>query len=202
MWEDEQKRRAEYVDWLKPGKRAEFINGEIVLKSPSKSIDSQVLKRIMLLLDVHIRFEKSGSIAFVSNLCRFPRNDYMPDFAFFDKKNSAKITGETTVFPIPQLIVEVLSVTAAYFIRTIKFRDYAVNGVKEYWIVDTFLDQIEQYILKDGDYILNKKHDVSSTLTSEVLVNFTAPVAAFFNRKINTETMRKYRNPKRTGSKV
>jgi Uma2 family endonuclease len=84
-------------------------------------------------------------------------------------------------FPVPDLVVEVLSNSTEERDRGVKFEDYVVNGVGEYWIVDADESVIEQYVLQAGEYELKLKSS-SGRLRSEVIEGFTADV-----RRCSTE---------------
>ena len=190
IWQEEQKRRAEFYDWVSPDIKAEFIEGEIIVHSPVRNRHSEVLGFIIRLIGTFVDTNGLGRFGYESNMCRFPRNDYEPDFAFFDKETAKIINDETTIFPIPQLIIEILSTSTQHRDRGVKYKDYEANGVQEYWIIDAKKDIIEQYILKDGEYILKEKHNQKSTLSSEVLTNFTIPIKAFFDKNANLTALK------------
>ena len=193
MWNDEQKRRNEFYDWVSPDVKAEFIEGTIIVHSPVRSRHSQVLKFIIKFLDEFIEENKLGSIGYESNMCRFPRNDYEPDFCFFDKHTSKIINDDTTIFPIPQMIIEVVSPSTEHLDRGVKFTDFAANGVKEYWIVDGTTDTIEQFILRDNEYFLEKKHDVKSIIASPVLTGLSVSADIFFDKTANRAAIKNLR---------
>jgi Uma2 family endonuclease len=51
------------------------------------------------------------------------------------------------LFPAPDFVVEILSKGTARKDKGIKKEDYALHGVKEYWIIDPIKQTIEQYLL-------------------------------------------------------
>ncbi|MGK0366707.1 MAG: Uma2 family endonuclease [Saprospiraceae bacterium] len=190
MWNEEQKKRKKFYDWVTPNIKAEFIEGEIVVHSPVRSKHSQILKHIIKVLDTFIELNDLGSIGYESNMCRFPRNDYEPDFAFFDKETSQQINDNTTIFPIPQLIVEILSPSTKHRDRGVKFKDYEANGVKEYWIINGDTDIIEQFVLQEDEYVLKKAHNVKSIISTNVISGFSIPAKAFFDKKANLAALK------------
>lgn len=91
-------------------------------------------------------------------------------------------------FPGPALITEVLSPSTEENDRGIKFKDYALHGVSEYWIVDPEEQFIEQYILNDDTYKLKMKSS-TGILKSPVLTGFEIPVESIFNKEKNLEVL-------------
>ena len=114
----------------------------------------------------------------------FPRNDYGPDIVFFGPEKARTLQPGTMRFPIPDLIVEVLSESTEARDRGLKCEDYAAHGVTEYWIVDAERGMIEQYLLRDGTYQLEVKAS-SGEIHSTAIPGFTAPVRAFFHQAEN-----------------
>ena len=73
------------------------------------------------------------------------RNDYEPDVSFFGAEKAQEIDRDTMQFPAPDLVVEVLSESTAYRDRGVKWDDYALHQIQEYWIIDCDEQAIEQY---------------------------------------------------------
>ena len=190
IWQEEQLRRQAFYDWVTPDIKAEFIEGEVIVHSPVRSRHNVVLQNILFLLATHIRKHDLGYIGVEKIMCRFPRNDYEPDLCFFDKKTAQAFTDEQTIFPIPQLIVEVLSSSTESRDRGVKFNDYEANGVQEYWVVNANTNLLEQYILKDGSYELVGKLSGKAILQSSVISNFKVPIKAFFDAKANIDALK------------
>ena len=53
----------------------------------------------------------------------------------------------------PDLVIEILSPSSSGYDRVIKFNLYWRAGVREYWIVDTADKCIQQFVLKNGEYV-------------------------------------------------
>jgi len=82
------------------------------------------------------------------------RSDVMPDLAFW---KAQAFSNDTTLFPVPDFVVEVVSNTTQKNDRVNKKEEYALNGIAEYWIVDADAKTIEQYILSGEEYHLREK---------------------------------------------
>ncbi len=185
----EKQLRAKFYQEMTPSQKIEFIGGEVIMHSPARNVHLDVTKHILQLLDLHVRSNGLGEIKVEKCLCVFPRNDYEPDLVFFGTEKSANFDSGTMKFPIPDLVVEVLSDSTEARDRGVKFQDYEARGVGEYWIVDAERGIIEQYLLRDGRYELAMKTS-SGEIRSEVIVGFQAPVAAFFDEAENLAAVR------------
>jgi Uma2 family endonuclease len=122
-------------------------------------------------------------------LTAFPRNDYAPDICFWSTAKATSIAGTTTVYPVPDMVCEVLSDRTEARDRGVKFEDYAAHGVGEYWIVDPKGATIEQYVVHEGRYEpLGKVRE--GAIRSAVIPGFEMPVRAAFDDQANLTALR------------
>lgn len=119
----------------------------------------------------------------------FPRNDYEPDLIYFGPAKALLIDPDTLKFPIPDLIVEVLSPTTQQRDRGVKFEDYALHGVEEYWIVDAVAETVELYRL-EGQMYPPVPALKEGLLSSDVIPGFEIPVRAIFDEAENLKALR------------
>jgi Uma2 family endonuclease len=186
---EEQEQRERFYAEMTPEEKVEFIDGEVVPHSPAKHRHLGVTKRVVALLDAYVNVHQTGEVLSEKCLCVFPRNDYEPDVVFFGPEKAAGLDEDTMKFPVPDLIVEVLSESTEARDRGVKFEDYEAHGVGEYWIVDPEREVLEQYALRDSGYELLLKTS-SGEVRSEVLRGFVAPVRALFSKEANLEALR------------
>ena len=69
----------------------------------------------------------------------------------------------------PDLVIEILSPSNAYYDLRQKKDIYEKFGVKEYIIIDPILQNADLYVLKDGAYYLHQKAQKDENLNSIVL---------------------------------
>jgi Uma2 family endonuclease len=188
--EVERERRARFYREMSPEQKIEFIDGAVILHSPARNRHLDVTKYVLKLLDTYASLYGIGSVKTEKCLCVFPRNDYEPDVVFFGRTKSAQLSADTLKFPVPDLIVEVLSESTEERDRGVKFEDYAANGVGEYWIVNTDQSTIEQYVLRDEDYELRLKSS-TGRLHSEVIDGFDCDVESLFDEQKNLAQLRR-----------
>lgn len=187
--DQEQERRQYFYDVVTEEQKAEFINGEIVVHSPVKLRHNSVSFAIAQLLRAYVMTHELGYVGHEKLLITLTRNDYEPDVCFFGQAKAQHFLPDQMKFPAPDLAVEVLSPSTAENDRVLKFRDYAVHGVTEYWMIDPAAEMVEQYILQGEAYELRIKSN-SGDLQSIAVAGFTIPIRAIFDEKVNLVTLR------------
>lgn len=193
-WDDEQRCRQEFYEKIQPGDKWEFINGKIIMHSPAKDKHTDARQRLSYLLQTYAGLKKSGVVRDETALVTLTRNDYLPDIAFFSAKKAASFTPDTWRYPIPDFIVEILSDSTELNDRGIKKDDYAEHGAREYWLVDTDLQTVEQFLPDENrkEFFLFAKKTVKDRIESRVIMGFDIPVAAIFDENLKVETMRNW----------
>ncbi|MCS7037848.1 MAG: Uma2 family endonuclease [Saprospiraceae bacterium] len=190
---DERSRRQAFREWITPGVKAEFINGEVVLHSPVRRRHWKVVDLLSSLLSVYVRTKDLGVVGTEKILVTLTRNDYEPDIVFYSKEKADAFTDDQLLFPAPDFIVEVLSRKTAAIDQGVKKQDYAAHGVQEYWIVDPQQEWVEQYYLAlptDKEYLPARVYGRGDVIESHVVSGFTIPVIAIFNDAVNLEVLR------------
>jgi Uma2 family endonuclease len=189
----EKQKRDEFREWLDEDKKAEFINGEVVMHSPVKKKHWSASENLSFLLGLHTRLYNLGKIAVEKALISLSRNDYEPDIAFFSQEKAKDFYQNQMIFPAPDFIVEILSKNTAKNDKGIKHQDYAAHGIKEYWIIDPDRQSIDQYVLygNETEYLPPKTHLYSQDIKSHVIAGFEIPVSAVFDEGVNKETLQK-----------
>jgi Uma2 family endonuclease len=180
MLRNEEVRRRDFYNWVTDDVKAEFINGEIIVHSPVRSRHSEVSDSVFYILRSFVIKNQIGRVTHEKVMARFTRNDYEPDVMFFGKEKSETIQPKQSLFPVPDFIVEIVSKATEERDRGVKFNDFEAHGVAEYWIIDAENEVVEQYLLKEGAYFLNKKTD-EGIIHCKVISGLDIPIKAFFN---------------------
>ena len=178
--EREKLARDEFLRELTPDMKAEFIGGEMILHSPAKAGHIRVTGRLHTMLNMHVLKHELGEVFFEKALVHLSRNDYEPDVLFYEPVKAAQIAPDQLLFPAPDFIAEVLSDSTESRDRGVKFEDYALHSVAEYWLIDSDQRFIEQYQLDGQVYRLFQKLHAGS-LSSLVVPGFEIPLAALFD---------------------
>ncbi len=185
----EHRMREKFYADITPEYKWEFIQGEVIMHSPALNRHLRATKAIFKLMDAFVSVHHLGEVQIEKAMTSFPRNDYEPDIMFFGMAKMQLIFPDTLRFPIPDLIVEVLSPSTEKRDRGIKFEDYALHGVGEYWIVDAEAETIELHRLQ-GSVYPPAEPQKEGILTSEIIPGFEMPVRAAFDPLVNAEAMK------------
>jgi Uma2 family endonuclease len=178
--ETEQARREQFYREMSETRKTEFINGEVIVHSPVRSCHNLVGQNLLYLLGVFVRKHQLGYIGYEKILITLTRNDYEPDLCYFGPAKAQSFTSNQTKFPPPDFVAEILSPGTKANDYGIKFEDYALHGVCEYWIIDPEQEFVEQYFLKGEIYELHVRA-MTGVLESSAISGFVIPVRAIFD---------------------
>lgn len=179
-WEAEQIKRHAFWAEVDEGIKAEFINGEIIYHSPVCGRHWKASTKLLTQLLPHVQRNNLGEVAIEKVMIRLTRNDYEPDICFWSKEKAQSFQDKQSAFPPPDFIVKILSDSTRERDYGIKMTDYALHSVREYWIVDTENQTVEQYVLKEKKYELLLKTRQGS-IASIAIRGFTISVELIFN---------------------
>lgn len=190
LLEAEGEKRAYFYEEITERQKAEFINGEIIVHSPVLLRHLISSSNLLSLLKAFVSKYQLGMIGYEKMLIALTRNDYEPDICFFTQARAEHFTPDQMKFPAPDFIVEVLSPSTEKYDRGIKLEDYALHGVREYWIVDPDKETLEQYLLQQETQTFELVIKINSgTVTSQIISGFTIPVRAIFEEPIHWQVL-------------
>lgn len=102
----------------------------------------------------------------------------MPDAQFFRRGNDVAIKQEKgLVEGVPDLVVEIMSPSSRRYDRVKKLGWYAERGVPEYWIIDPEAQTIEQLVLREGRYAIEKSASGDETFEPATFPGLAVPLA-------------------------
>ncbi len=177
----EAQRRQQFYRDINENDKAEFINGKIVMHSPVKMRHLKSSGKLYRLLSGHVEDNNIGEVFIEKAMIHLTRNSYEPDICFWKKELSDKFTQDQMLFPAPTLIVEILSPSTQKKDRGIKFTDYAIHGVEEYWLIDPLQKTFEQYILAGAVFELYKKKKNKGRIQAKTITGFDFDIESIFN---------------------
>ena len=152
---------------LPEGSPYQLIEGELVM-SPAPAPDHQVVSgNIYLLLRMAVR---GKGVVLYSPLDVYLdlENAYQPDIVVILKGSKAKITRKGVYGP-PDVVVEILSPSTAYYDLRVKKKVYERAGVREYWIVDPMERSLEIYTNSEEGFKLTSRVVEKGKVFSKVL---------------------------------
>jgi Uma2 family endonuclease len=188
LLQEEEQRRQEFYNSISESDKAEFINGKVIMHSPVKLEHGDTSILLSSYMKYYCIKKDAGKVLYEKAIIQLTRNSYEPDIVFFKKEKASAFTPVQMLSPAPDLIVEVTSPSTEKYDRGIKFTDYALHGVSEYWIIDPAQKSAEQYFLQGDAYALEFKGK-TGMLSSRAIAGFTIPVQAIFNEAENFKAL-------------
>jgi len=147
----------EYAQILEDGLRHEIINGEHFVNPSPNTQHQHVSKRLQYQIYTKIELAGLGVMFDAPMDVQLSETDIVqPDLVVILNENVRKIT-PTKIKVAPNWVVEILSPSTSGNDQTIKKDLYERSGVTEYWVVDPFEQQVDQWILQNGKYVLAPK---------------------------------------------
>lgn len=186
--DEERERRLKFYNDVTEQEKSEFINGKIVVHSPVKMKHNKASLNLAQLMNIYVCKHDLGLVGIEKIMITLTRNDYEPDICFFRKEKAMMLTADQTLFPAPDLVVEILSTSTEARDRGVKFDDYQAHGIEEYWIIDPETETLEQYHLVDEEYKLIIKAP-SIDVQSFAIEGFQIPIRAIFDDAENLKAI-------------
>jgi Uma2 family endonuclease len=163
----------DYLDLPEDGNRYEVINGELISLTTPFTIHQLVSKNILFNLCCFIKKSKCGEAFHAPfDVVLSESNVVQPDILFILKENK-KIITEDNIFGSPDLIIEIISPSSAYYDLLEKKELYAAHGVKEYWIVEPKKQWIEVFINQNGKFELDQRVEQTGVVRSRIVNGWT-----------------------------
>ena len=113
------------------------------------------------------------------DVCLEATETYQPDIIFITR-DRLHIIEPARVNGAPDLVVEILSPSTAYYDLREKFKVYARCGVKEYWIVDPHDKSVEVHEGKEGKFKQIMRVEGEGKAESVVLEGFEVEIKYIF----------------------
>ena len=154
---------------LPEGSPYQLIEGELVM-SPAPGFEhfGSSFNLVLRLADAVYRTGKGRVIYAPVDLYLDEENVYQPDIMVVLKCSKAKITSKGVYGP-PDVVVEILSPSTAYYDLRVKKKVYERAGVREYWIVDPMERSLEIYTNSEEGFKLTSRVVEKGKVFSKVL---------------------------------
>ena len=137
----------------------EIIGGEKIMAPSASSYHNEIMGDLFTDLKLYVRKNHCGFV-FTDNVdVHLPDgNIFKPDLSVITSANASIIEWNRAIFGVPDMVVEILSKSTMKNDLTVKKNIYEQNGVKEYWIVNPFMEIVDVYLLRDGKYYLDGEY--------------------------------------------
>jgi Uma2 family endonuclease len=145
----------EFLDWCDGETRAEWVNGRVVLLSPTESFPhAKIAQFLSSVLSIYVEERNLGMVLgsnFMMKMAAIP-SGRVPDLLFIRKERLEKDLKHTYFEGPADLAVEVVSPDSVERDEDEKFREYAKAGVHEYWLINPMRRAAACFELKSGRY--------------------------------------------------
>lgn len=160
--------------------RYEIVDGELFVTPAPRTLHQRIVGNLFAELRSHVRQHGLGEV-FVApyDVVFSPYTVLEPDVLFVSKARLRQITEDNLAGP-PDLVAEVLSETTRRMDREIKMKQYALHGVREYWLLDPEGKTVEIFRLEKDEYKLIARLGFGETLASPLFPGLTLPVASLW----------------------
>ena len=157
-----------------------IVDGELVMSPSPTPTHQRILFSLSVALHLFVKEHDLGQVLIAPMDVYLSETDTpQPDILFIAKAR-LEIIGEKYVDGAPDLVMEILSPSTAYYDLKKKKRLYEASGVKEYWIVDPEAHEIEVYALVEGRFDLFGRETDQGTIISKLLAGFSVDLADVF----------------------
>lgn len=163
----EKRYTVEDYEKLPEGSPYQLIEGELVMSPAPIPYHQIVLGNLYTILRRELR-EKAFVLFAPVDLYLDEKNAYQPDLVVLLKGSKARLTAKGIYGP-PDLVIELLSPSTAYYDLRVKKEVYERSGVKEYWIADPLKKSLELYANRSGKFELLTEAYEKGTVFSELL---------------------------------
>jgi Uma2 family endonuclease len=145
---------------LPEGSPYQLIEGELIMTPSPNTYHQAISRNLELVIFDHVEKNELG-FAFDAPIDVYldDNNAYQPDIIFISKENKS-IIKEKGILGAPDLVIEILSPSTAYYDIKTKKIVYEKTGVKEYIIIDPINKTIETFI--ERSLKINKENDVKT----------------------------------------
>jgi len=165
----------DYVNIPNDRYRHEIIDGDHYVNAAPSMNHQRFSRRIQFQLFLQIEETGRGEVVDAPVDVQLTDHDIVqPDLVIVMKENRSVIT-PAKINGTPDMIVEILSPSTRHNDCVLKKALYEKAGVPEYWIVHSDDHTIEQFVLRDGKYILEGAHEnrIDTSTIPNVSVDLT-----------------------------
>ena len=179
----QEKVRYTYKDYLElpdDGKRYQIIQGELFMAPAPSPYHQRISKKIEHIIDAFVEKNGLGEVLYAPcDVVLSERDVVQPDILFIFRERY-HIIGEHYIGGAPDLVVEILSPATRTLDREHKRRLYERHGVKEMWIVDPEMKEIEVLRLVGERFVLHGRYGRDDLLESPLLEGLSFRVNEIF----------------------
>lgn len=166
------------LEWEDDHYRHELIEGDHFMTPSPNLYHQSISANLFWHLKKYVDERKLGIVLAAPADIKLSDIDVLVPDIFYVKQERADQVHGNYLTEAPALVVEILSPSTAKRDRDIKYKRYAVYGVKEYWIVDPEKQTIETHDLEQQKLI--RIFSKSEQLNSPTFPDLNLPLNKIF----------------------
>lgn len=177
----------EFLEWADEDTLAEWVNGEVQLRSPASAPHQELSGFLFRILAQFAEDNDAGRVLAApfqmkSNSARRGRE---PDLLFVAKENLGRFQRNFLDGPA-DLVVEIVSPESALRDRGEKYAEYELEGIQEYWILDFETQRADFFVLGDDARYERRRPNADGRYESVVLTGFWLNIAWLWQSPLPT----------------
>ena len=173
----------DYLEMPEDGHHYEIINGELLMTPAPITLHQKISLKIVELFLQFLRNNPIGELFYAPVDVVFSEIHVVQPDIFFILKERADLITEKNISGAPDLVIEIISPTSAYYDLIEKKEIYEKFGVREYWIVDPKKHRLEIYLNEDGKFRLKQRAERSGAANSIILNGLAIQLDRIFDLK-------------------
>jgi len=178
--EEKKKYTVADYDLLEEGAPFQLINNDLVMSPSPLAVHQQILFNLSEIIVLYNISSRKGQWMYAPMDVKFDDGNVLqPDILFISEERKAELIKDR-VEGAPDLIIEILSPSNAYYDLRQKKELYEKYGVKEYIIIDPLAQNADLYVLVDGVYQLHQKAQKTEQLNSVLLPGLAIDLQKLF----------------------
>lgn len=158
----------------------QLIDGEIIYMTSPSSKHQRVVIALTTAFEIFSWKNNLGKL-FIAPMDVVLEDSeiYQPDLLFIlnERKN---IIEDNKITAAPDLVIEVLSVSNAYYDLITKKKVYESSGVKEYWIVDPLEKTLQIHKLENHKFLIHQTLETKGKVNSSLLPDLEIDIEKIF----------------------
>lgn len=165
---------------LPEGSPYQLIEGELVMTPAPTPRHQRISSKLFKRIDAFVEKTSAGLLYYSPiDIYLEEENAYQPDIILVSTARK-DIIKEDAIHGAPDMVIEILSPSTAYYDLRKKFRVYERSGVQEYWIVDPEMLSIEIYGNEKGHFVQTARAEGEGEVESGVLKGLKVSVEGVF----------------------
>ena len=154
---------------LPEGSPYQLIKGALIMSLAPSTEHQRSSKKIFLKLYEFIEKSNLGEVLYSPiDVYLDNENVYQPDIVVILKNSKAKVS-EKGIEGTPDIVIEIISPSTAYYDLIEKKEVYEKYGVKEYWIIDPKSKTFEIYLNSESGFEIISKAKIKGLVKSQIL---------------------------------